>query len=287
MIDQKLFIGLDIGGTKIMAASANAQGKIELRMRRDTPRALETGLVMLQKLVSELAGDRKISGIGAAIGGPLDWRTGVVSPLHQPEWREVPLKKILSEKFSCPVHLDVDTNVAALGEYFFGGHHVDKLFYMTISTGVGGGFLENGKIYRGANDGHPEVGHHGIPFLGKYADKIRCNCGAPDCLEALISGSAIRRIYGKPGEALASEEWGEVSFHLGLGLRNIASFYTPDEIVLGGGVAIGGGEAFIDNAVKAMQGRLNVVRAPKVRLSRLGYDTALMGAVAAAKFGLE
>lgn len=282
----EIYIGLDIGGTKLMAASANHNGEILQRVRQQTPVTLEEGLSTIKSIVIKLARDRKIKTIGAAIGGPLDWQTGIVSPLHQPAWRNVPLKQIMEEEFGCPFYVDVDTNVAALGEYKFGDEQPGRLFYMTISTGVGGGFLINGKIYRGMADEHPEVGHHAIHYFCSHPENVICECGAPDCLEALISGNGIRQIYGKPAEKLNDAEWQEVAHNLGLGLRNIACFYTPDMIVLGGGVTVGGGEKLIEHAVQTMHEHLKIVSAPEIRISKLGYDTALMGAIAVAIDGL-
>jgi glucokinase len=152
---------------------------------------------------------------------------------------------------------------------------------------MGGGFLLNGKIYRGTGGAHPEAGHQSVNFRVSYPDRVSCECGAPDCLEALISGNAIRRIYHKPAEMLDSSEWQEVAFNLGQGLRNLAVIYAPDLIRLGGGVAIGGGERLIATARQVMLDHLKLVPAPVIELSRLGYDTALIGAVFLAIYGLS
>ena len=268
-----------------MAASANENGEIMERLRAETPPGLQDGLDLLERTVSQLRRNHTIVTIGAAVGGQLDWQSGVVSPLHQPQWRSVPLKSIMENKFGCPFWVDVDTNVAAQGEYHFGGEKAARLLYLTLSTGMGGGFMVDGRIYRGRNGAHPEAGHHSIPFRCSYPERVRCDCGVPDCLEALVSGSGIRRIYQKPAEELNSEEWEEVSYNLGLGLRNLAALYAPEVIALGGGVAIGAGEKLLAPARKVMESRLNVVPLPEVRLSRLGYDTALMGAIALAMKG--
>lgn len=283
-----LHIGLDIGGTKTMAAAADAGGAIIRRTGpRPTPKPLAEGLALLHVLVQELAGGEKIAGLGAAIGGPLDWKTGVVSPLHQPEWRDVPLKILMERRWGCPFHVDVDTNAAALGEYHAGSRRPNRFFYMTVSTGIGGGFLIEGRIYRGAGDAHPEAGHQAIPFRCSHPENIRCECGAPDCLEALVSGNGIGRVYGKPAEALDEGEWDEVSYNLAQGLRNVAAFYAPDEIVLGGGVALGRGPRLIDDVQAVLREHLRMVPHPALRLSSLGQETALRGALVLAKTGLD
>jgi len=281
-----LYIGLDIGGTKIMAASSDDNGCIQKRTWQPTPRTLKDGITILNEMIYEVSNNKKIAGIGAAIGGPLNWKQGVVSPLHQPEWRNIPLKSIMEKEWSCPFYVDVDTNVAALGEYTLGGETVRHFLYITVSTGIGGGYLIDGKIYRGMNDEHPEVGHQSITYRCSNPAGITCECGAQDCLEALVSGNGIRRIYHKPAEDLYEEEWEEVTYNLGQGLRNLATIYLPDVIVLGGGVALGRGNKLIDGVQEIMKRSLNLVPVPYVRISNLGYDTALMGAIVIAKHGL-
>ena len=100
-----------------------------------------------------------------------------------------------------------------------------------------------------------------------------------------MSGNGIRRIYHKPAEHLDEEEWGEVAYNLGQGLRNLAAILAPDVIVLGGGVALGGGEKLFGEARHVMETNLRLVPPPQVRLSRLGHDTPLMGAIAFAMQG--
>ena len=282
-----VYVGLDIGGTKFMVASADESGHLLARTLESTPVGLEDGLNLLDLMIHQVAGREKILGMGAAVGGPLDWQTGVVSPLHQPQWREVPLKARMEARYNCPFWVDVDTNVAAFGEYFKGGFQADRMLYITLSTGIGGGFLIDGKIYRGANGAHPEVGHQSIPYRCMNPAGLWCDCGAPDCLEALVSGTGIRRIYGKPAEELNAEEWSEVGYNLGQGLRNIAAIYTPDLIVLGGGVATGAGDKLLLPAQKTMEENLRLVPAPMLQLSKLGYDTALMGALTIAQRGIH
>jgi len=283
----ELYVGLDIGGSKLMVGAADGRGRIVERVQEVTPPGLETGLDTINRMIASVTGGRKVTAIGAAIGGPLDWRRGIVSPLHQPEWRDVPLKAIMEEKWNCRFFVDVDTNVAAIGEYHFGNHKPPRLLYLTLSTGMGGGFLVNGTVYRGMDGRHPEVAHQSVNYRCSRPENISCECGAPDCLEALVSGNGIRRIYGKPAEVLDAMEWEEVSYNLGQGLRNMSAVYLPDVIVLGGGVAIGGGDKLVADAVRVMEEHLHIVPPSHVRLSLLGYDTALMGAVAVAMLGQE
>lgn len=281
-----IYIGLDIGGTKLMAAATDTSGRVLHRLKAPTPIDLNQGLAQLQQMVHEVAADGQIVAIGAAVGGPLDWQTGIVSPLHQPQWHKVPLKAIMEKAFDCPFFVDVDTNVAAMGEYQAAVSPPRSLLYLTVSTGMGGGFVINGRLYRGLGGAHPEIAHQAINGRCQYPERIQCACGLPDCLEALVSGNGIERIYQKPAQELTAAEWEEVAYNLGQGLRNVATIYLPDEIVLGGGVAVGGGERFISQAATVMRHHLKLVPHPQVRLSRLGYDTALMGAAYIARVGL-
>ncbi len=278
----KRYVGLDIGGTKFLVACADQDGEILRRVREPAPRGLDEGLEALHEMIAAVTDDSPIDGMGAAAGGPLDWQNGVVSPLHQPEWNRVPLKDIMERRWQCPFAVDVDTNVAALGEYYSGSSQPSRLLYLTVSTGMGGGLLVDGEIYRGADGGHPEPAHQSINYRSTrcaHPAEIACECGAPDCLEALVSGNGIRRVYGKAPENLEEEEWEEVAYNLGQGLRNLATVYLPDTIVLGGGVAIGRGEKLVSSSQQVMRDRLQLVAPPDVRLSELGSDTALMGSL--------
>ncbi|HEX8234718.1 MAG TPA: ROK family protein [Abditibacteriaceae bacterium] len=275
-----VYIGLDIGGTKFMAAAADAHGNILRRTRHDTPLELDAGLSLLHDMTREVAQGEEIVAFGASAGGPMDQVRGIISPLHQPQWRDVPIKHIFEEKYGVPFRVEVDTDAAALAEWQSGGDHAVRLLYVTLSTGCGAGFLIDGEIYRGANGVHPEYAHCGVArFPSTRNAPILCECGAHDCLTALVSGNGIRHLYACAAEQLSDEQWHEVAFHLGQGLRNWASILAPDVIVLGGGVAIGGGETLLNEARRVMQENVRLTPVPQVRLSNLGYDTALRGAV--------
>ncbi|HEX2901470.1 MAG TPA: ROK family protein [Bacteroidia bacterium] len=273
-----IHIGIDIGGTKMMAAAVNAGMQVIRRCKAPTPEDLQAGLDQLHAMVAEVAAGEQILGIGLAIGGPIDLAAGTVSPLNQPQWRDVPLKRMLEDRYGCPFHYGVDTDVAAVAEYHLAGLDVARFLYVTISTGVGGGFLLDGKVYRGIHGIHPEVGHQSVAARVKYPERVLCGCGNTDCLEALVSGSGIQRIYGKPAQELDADEWDEVAFNLSQGLRNMIMPLAPDLIVLGGGVTTGGGEFFLDKTFAYLEKNLKLAVMPEIRISELGYDTALLGA---------
>jgi predicted NBD/HSP70 family sugar kinase len=277
-------VALDIGGTKFMAAAAGPDGDILSTRKAPAPAPLEDGLRLLFGMARECAAGARIRGIGASIGGPLDVATGVVSPLHQPAWRNVPLKALMESEFGCPFHVDVDTNVAALGEWKARGGSLRSLLYLTVSTGVGGGFVLGGKVYRGAGGAHPEVAHQTVPVPARFGDVV-CECGARGCLEEFVSGNGIRRRYGKAPEALTDVEWAEVGRTFGHGLRNLAAIYAPEVIAVGGGVAFGAGEKLLGPARDTAAAGLKLVPLPRIEASVLGYETALRGGILLATDG--
>lgn len=275
-------LALDIGGTQTRVAVSEDGHEILRRAVAPTPPDLAAGLDLLSKLSDDVRQSQPIAGVGVSIGGPLDWRAGVVSPLHQPAWRDVPLRDWLRERFGCPVFLDVDTNVAAVAEYLADAGRPSRLLFLTLSTGMGGGFIVDGRLYRGVDSAHPEIAHQAIPFRCRFPERVVCECGAEGCLEAMISGNGIRRIYGVPAEQLDDEAWSEVAFNLGQGLRNLAAILAPETIVLGGSVAFGGGAALLEAALAVLHHNLRIVPMPTVRLSTLGADSPLLGALALA-----
>lgn len=272
-----MYIALDIGGTKLLAAAFSERHELIRRERIDTPHEFSEGIEALKYLVRRVAGSDAITAIGASAGGPLDFETGVVSPLHMPNWRNVPLKSLFEREFSVPFRVDVDTNAAALAEYTFGELKTDRLLYVTVSTGVGGGLIVNGEVYRGGGGVHPEIGHQVVPYELPVLGPIPCVCGSSDCLEAIVSGTAIKNHYRKPAEKLADEEWLQVGKNLAAGLRNAVALYAPSVIALGGGVCVGGGVPLLETVQRELAKSLMIVPSPRVVASSLGYDSALWG----------
>ncbi|MCH2174235.1 MAG: ROK family protein [Lentisphaeria bacterium] len=281
------YIGLDISGTKIIVATSNSDGKILNKIQMPTPKGFQEGMNRLQCMIETITQGMPIKGMGATAGGPLNWRTGVISPLHQPNWRNVPLKKIMEDRWSCPFYIDVDTNVAALGEYYYGTENPESLLYVTVSTAMGTGFLINGKVFRGNIDSHPEADKQSIHYKCSQPENIHYEYGSLDFLEALVSGDGILRIYGKPAENLNEEEWEEVTYNLAQGLRNLATLYQPEVIVLGGAISYERGQKLIDGIIKVITNNMKIMNVPRIKLSDLGYETAIKGAIAIAIHGLN
>ena len=216
-----------------------------------------------------------VVGIGAALAGPVEPITGTLfQPPNLMVLDKVPFKDLWEKAFDVPVWVGNDANLAALGEYYFGagkesadsGRPVRSLFYVTVSTGVGGGFVQQGSVFLGANGLTAEIGH---TIVDTTDAALECQCGAKGCLESVASGTAIRRLAKQklalgifPDSALTNIEShvvdseavfdaagindplaasiveGAVSA-LVVGLVNVAHLFNPDMIVLGGGVTQG------------------------------------------------
>lgn len=279
-----MFLALDIGGTKTVVASADGEGRINQRVEFATPKDLKLGIDMIESAASKMTDGSCIEAVGVAIGGPLNIPNGTVSPLHQPAWAGFHIREVFGSLFKCSVFFDVDTNVAAVGEYYSQGKRLNPLLYVTVSTGMGGGLITNGKVFRGVDSRHPEIAHQAVPIV-RDIDHVECACGLTDCLEALVSGRAIERIYGKPAMSLDPWEWEEVGLHLAQGLRNVATMYCPEVIILGGSVALGGGKRLLEQITSFLSSNLRLVQCPEVVFSGLGKDAPLVGAARIAILG--
>ncbi|MEH2448787.1 MAG: ROK family protein [Nostoc sp.] len=183
-----LILALDFGGTKLAAGLVNIGSRKWLRYeRRLSPvnANASSDLEIMRSLIYSLLEDTKPAVIGVSFGGPVDASTGTVRLSHHVAgWENIPLKSLLEDEFGVPVGVDNDANVAALGEHRFGaGQGYDSLFYITVSTGVGGGWILNGQPWRGAGGMAGEIGHMVVDPAGAV-----CLCGKRGCVERLASG---------------------------------------------------------------------------------------------------
>ena len=192
---ERLLLGIDIGGTKAVVALGHANGEILAESRREdwASGAWPTDLERLEAQSRELlrgAGVREdeLDGLGLSAPGPLNPETGiVVEAPNLPGWRQVPIAERIGAAFGVPCRLENDANAAALAEWTFGaGQGSAHMLYLTMSTGVGGGLILNGELYRGAHFAAGEVGHIPIVPGGRT-----CSCGLRGCLEAYTSGAGI------------------------------------------------------------------------------------------------
>ncbi|MGZ4816465.1 MAG: ROK family protein [Terriglobales bacterium] len=268
----RLFLGIDIGGTKVAAGLVNHAGEIVFKTRNPmNPRGTaEEGLAAVKTAID--AGLKQASGAVNAVGiispGPLDPKTGIIlNPPNLPCWRNYHLVQRLAETYKMPIHLDNDANAAGLAEAIWGaGRGYKEVFYATLGTGVGTGIIFNGRIFHGRTGAAAEGGHITIDYRGgKF-----CNCGKPGCVEALVSGTGIARrarekaraagsiaqplielaggnidnitgeVVGKAfraGDQLATEILEETADILAVWLGNIIDLLEPEVIVVGGGVS--------------------------------------------------
>jgi glucokinase len=312
--DSPYLLAIDIGGTSIRVAIAQTPGA-ELHRRSfstpdDIPPAeLADRIAEAARSLMERYGVSIAAG-GAAVAGTVDHRTGIVveSP-NVEQFRDTPLRDLLADRLGVPMDVENDANVAALGEHRLGtGRRVRHMVYLTISTGVGGGIIADGKLYRGAAGGAGEIGHMTI----QADSKAVCGAGHRGCLEALASGTAIareaqERLRARERSLLLSMVNGEIDrvsaievfdaarqqdrmsrdviehaiFYLAVGLADIVNIFNPEVIVLGGGVARGGADLLIDPAVVMARQRSFKLHDSSVqyRMTKMGDDNGLRGAL--------
>lgn len=274
-------LGIDVGGTKFSVALFYGDRMVERESRpTDRDGGPEWMLREIERLTSQWTFDR----CGVGFGGPVVFpEQRVVLSTHVGGWTDFPLVPRLRELVKVPVVMDNDANVGALGEAIHGaGSGFRPLFYMTLSTGIGGGIvLENGSVYRGADSWAGEVGH-----LTIRPDGPECLCGARGCLERMCCGLWLERDYGRPAQELLREP-GFVERYvvdLAMGLKAAVMLLNPARIVIGGGIAKAGDALF--HPLRA-ELRSQVTNWSRVRLdvvpAALGDDSVLWGALQLAK----
>lgn len=326
----ELLVGIDIGGTKIATSVARRSGDVIARTRRPTgslgePRgdvaAIADGVRAL--LAEAGVGPADVAAVGVSAPGPLD-PSGrrLLRPPNLPGWRDVPLGSWLEEALGVPVFVDNDANAAALAEWHFGaGRGYQDVVYLTMSTGVGGGLILGGRLYRGMGRAAGEVGHLRICW---DADAARCGCGQRGCLEAYTGGaawtlrlreqtpadSAAARLAGgrehvtpehlvsaaHAGDAFANAEMQRWNAWLARGISVLGFVLAPQLVVLGT-IAVAAGEALCFEPLrKAVRESLWDVIAEPMRIvgaqlgaelpDRAGLGVALEGLGAAAGKGV-
>jgi glucokinase len=321
-----LILALDFGGTKLAAATVNLGSRqwLGYERRLSPPNAdANTDLEIMRSLIYSLLQSAKPDAIGVSFGGPVDAGIGMVRLSHHVAgWENIPLRNLLEEEFGVSASVDNDANVAALGEHRFGaGQGFDSLFYVTISTGVGGGWILNGKPWRGASGMAGEIGHMVVDPSGPM-----CLCGKRGCVERLASGpymaqdvrevlqnepqrrggrgeergEVLRGLVGDDlelvtgkvvseaalqGDELAREILFRGAWGLGVGIGNVANLMNPQRFVLGGSVTKAGARWW-----EVVRKTAREVALPEVNFeivpAMLGDDAPLWGAVALATMNL-
>ncbi len=293
---------VDIGGTKIAAGMVGESGQVLARAECPTEpeRGLADGLArivdMLRRAAAQAGGEP--AGIGIGCTGPVDPLAGTIGDvefLHG--WEGADIAGELSRAFNVPAAIENDADAAALGEASWGaGQGAHAFLYLTVSTGIGAGLVIDGRLYRGVDGAHPEIGHHVIDPSGPA-----CFCGAHGCWESLASGPAMARWYqANTPNAVSSPQLLDArgiceaaqnhdpvaraavereSYYLGLGLANVITLFTPDVIALGGGL-MHSRHLFWNKIQEVIGETCGLVPYHKTRLvtTKLGAEAGLVGA---------
>lgn len=223
-----------------------------------------------------------LNGCGIGFGGPVDFATQhVVYSTHVAGWKDFDLTGEIARRFRVPVVIDRDSIVAALGEGLYGaGIGIRPLFYITLSTGVGGGLLTETGLFRGADSYACELGHHTVLPGGP-----ECLCGSTGCMERMCCGLWLERDYGRPAEELLRdpEFTRKYVVHLAQGLKNCIMFFNPARIVIGGGISKAGDQLFVPLR-KELQRQMPAWSRARIDVvpAGLGGHSVLWGALALA-----
>jgi glucokinase len=316
-------IGIDLGGTKILGVRSDEHGNIaaDITLPTGAEDGLEAVVDRIAAMIRELIPPEGVDAIGVGAPGPINpYKGELYDPPNLPGWVTVPLGRMLQERLQLPENVPVvlanDANAAALGEYKFGagsqknlGRQIRHLVYLTVSTGVGGGVVTDGKLLLGATGMAAELGHIVIDLNGP-----RCNCGNTGCLEAMASGTALGReaamavasgrktkmaelAGGNPsqvtsktvveaaqsGDPAALELMEREGMLIGVGVVNCIHSFNPELVVIGGGVSNAGEllfkpvrETVMARIMRGYKGTFDIVPAT------LGSEVGGLGAVAVA-----
>jgi glucokinase len=277
-------LAIDIGGTKFAMAVFEDE-KMVLRESRATDK--EGGREwMLDQVVSiarlwqrEIPLDR----CGIGFGGPVNFpEQRVALSTHVGGWRNFMLPAYIRQTLGLPARMDNDANAGALGEALYGaGRGADPVFYMTLSTGIGGGIYYNGTIWRGADSYGGEIGH-----LTIHPNGPECLCGARGCFERICSGLWLENEYGKPAKELMQdpEFVRRYVVDLALGLKACIMLLNPARIVIGGGISKAGDALFVPLRAE-LRRQITAWSAARIDVepATLKDDSVLYGALALAK----
>jgi glucokinase len=286
-------VGIDLGGTKILAG-VFSQGSIQARVALPTPeeggQAVIEAMAQATRAAMDVAGV-EIKAIGLGTPGPLDFRQGLIKfTPNIANFTNFPIQSLLEQATGYRVFMENDANAAALAEHLLGAARgAQSTLFMTVSTGVGGGFVWGNKVLRGANGQGAEIGHITMQPGGPF-----CGCGLDGCLEALVTGPAMERmalasfnrqmgtreLFGlfQQDHPRASRIVLQAAGWVGVALASLVKCYDPEVIVLGGGIALNAGPAYLAEVTRTYQRYLEGWITPPVHLAKLGNEAGLLGA---------
>jgi glucokinase len=307
-LDGPVAIGIDIGGTKIAAGVVTGEGRIVERALVPTPMDDEPATISAMRGAIEVLRGRHptVEAIGVGAAGLVDWPAGRIRWAPHNAYRQLPLRRLLYEGTGLPTVVDNDANAAAWAEARYGaGAGSNHMVLLTVGTGIGGGLVLNGHLYRGSAGLGAEVGHMIVD-----PDGAPCDCGNVGCLEAMASGSALGRmgrraaeadpggrlaqLAGHPekvtgevvfqaageGDATASELFERLGFWLGVGIASLVTIFDPELVVIGGGLVHTGDLLLVPARASLERYTFGVAHRelPPVVPARLGPDAGMVGA---------
>jgi glucokinase len=300
---------VDIGGTKIAVGIVDENGRVVSRMEAPTEaeRGYVVGLQKITEMLREVLGrtGAAVRGIGIGSTGMLDAIRGEWTDVDfLPGWERKNPVEDLSRTFGVSAAMENDGDAGALAEAYWGaGKEKRRVVYVTVGTGIGGGIILDGHLYRGVDGSHPEIGHHVMEASGP-----ECTCGLRGCWEALAAGSSMEKWYdenrpaeerdragnsepvsarqicklARTGNEFARRTVDREGMYLGLGLANLIGMLVPEVIVLGGGM-MQSADLYLGKIRKVIRSGCRFVPAEKtdIVLAALGKDTNLIGAAMA------
>lgn len=307
---KKYVVGVDLGGTKIYTALVDLEGNI-IKEKAVETLAFEGENAVMGRIIDTINyvidGSEKnlIKSIGIGSPGPLDVKNGVIIENSNLPFKNFEIVKTIRETYDLPTYLDNDANVATLGEFMFGaGKGTENMVFITASTGIGGGAVINGKLFRGTTGNALEIGHTIVANEGP-----RCGCGNIGCAEALGSGTAIgkrakeavatnvetslknyenvtsKEVFKEAanGDRVAKNILETSLNYLGIAVANTITNFDPEKVVIGGGV-INGGSIVLDTIRRVVGERAlkTFVDSCTVEKAVLGGKAGVLGAAALA-----
>ena len=313
-----LTLGADLGGTRLKVGLFRENGtvvkeeNVAAQVDRGVDHVLHRMVTVFENIIRVAGNGMPVEGVGLGIAGLIDGWNGIVREApNLPGWRDIPVKHYLENRLQIPVIMDNDANVAALAEFCFGaGQGVNSMMMVTLGTGVGGGLIFGGEIYRGEGGLAGEFGHTVVDLDGPP-----CHCGNKGCIESFIGNYAILQRFfheldqggsstlestprekisvetisqaGNQGDSLARRVFTDAGRALGVGFANIVNLLNIKRFVVGGGVAKAGKmildparEMMRKTAFKASLERVDVVPA------KLGDRAGMVGAARLARVDL-
>ncbi|MCM3702090.1 MULTISPECIES: ROK family glucokinase [Paenibacillus] len=309
-MSEKIYIGVDLGGTAIKVGICNEEGQLlhTYEGPTETEKGADTIVANIERYVrliveqSPFSWDQ-VAGVGAGVAGFTNVREGIIILAPNVGLRDFHIREILEQRLGKPIKIDNDANVAALGEAWGGaGKGVDNCVCYTLGTGVGGGIIIDGKIYQGFSGMAGELGHMSVvPDL----EAIGCGCGQMGCLETVSSATGIIRMAkdavargdltslaqvenimakdvfdaAKAGDEAAIRIVNRAAFYLGKSLAAVAVVLNPELFIIGGGVSKAGDILF--NEIRSVFAKLTpepVQRGMRIVPATLGNDAGMVGA---------